>query len=124
MLANLDIHATIPAHDLERAQQFYADKLGLTPSAETPGGLVYESGSTWFLLYPSGGAGTAQHTLMGWQTDDIEAMVADLKGRGVVFEEYDWPTLKTVNSIADFGGNKAAWFKDSEGNILGLIQMS
>lgn len=122
MLANRDVHATVPATDLDRARRFYADKLGLVPTSETEGGLVYEGPSGWFLLYPSGGAGTAQHTLMGWQVEDIEAEVADLKARGVVFEEYDWPTLKTVNSIAEAPGGRAAWFKDSEGNILGLVQ--
>jgi predicted enzyme related to lactoylglutathione lyase len=102
---------------------FYAQKLGLTPSEEVPGGLVYECENTWFLLYPSRGAGTAEHTLMGWSVEDIEAEIADLKARGVKFEEYNLPDLKTVNSIASMGPNRAAWFKDSEGNILGLVQM-
>src|SRR5690348_10572503 len=118
MLANLAVHPTIPAHDLARARQFYADKLGLSPTQETPGGLMYEYGGSWFLLYPSAGAGTAQHTLMGWTVEDIGAAVADLKANGVVFEEYDLPGFKTVNSIAQTGPNQAAWFKDSEGNIL------
>jgi hypothetical protein len=60
---------------------------------------------------------------MGWETKDIEKEVADLRARGVVFEEYDYPNLKTVNGIATTGPGKAAWFKDSEGNILGLVQM-
>jgi catechol 2,3-dioxygenase-like lactoylglutathione lyase family enzyme len=123
MLANLEIHATVPAHDLERARRFYADRLGLTPARETPGGLVYEHGSSWFLLYPSAGAGTAQHTLMGWETNDIEGLVGALRARGVVFEEYDLPGLKTVNGIATTGPNRAAWFKDSAGNILGIVQL-
>jgi predicted enzyme related to lactoylglutathione lyase len=126
MLANLEVHATIPAHDLARAQKFYEQKLGLNPASEAPGGggLVYRCGPSWFLLYPSGGAGSAQHTLMGWAIDDIEAEVAALKARGVVFEEYDWPGLETANGIADTGPGRAAWFKDSEGNILGLIQLA
>jgi catechol 2,3-dioxygenase-like lactoylglutathione lyase family enzyme len=123
MLSHYEIHSTIPAHDLGRARRFYAEKLGLTPTRETPGGLIYEHGDAWFLLYPSQGAGTAQHTVAGWQVDDIEAEVAELKSRGVVFEEYDLPSLKTVNGIATTGPNRAAWFKDSEGNILGLVQM-
>ena len=123
MLANLEIHATIPASDLARARQFYAERLGLTPASEMPGGLIYQCRDSWFLLYPSGGAGTAQHTLAGWSVDDIEGEVAELKARGVVFEEYDLPSLKTVNGIATLGPIRAAWFKDTEGNILGLVQM-
>lgn len=123
MLANFQMHSTIPAQDLGRAKKYYADRLGLTPARETPGGLVYEYKGAWFLLYPSPGAGTARHTVAGWAIDDIEAEVAELKARGVVFEEYDLPSLKTVNSIATTGPNRAAWFKDSEGNILGLVQL-
>ncbi len=124
MLSQLRTHATIPAADLERARQFYADKLGLTPTEELPGGLKYETGDSWFLLYPSRGAGSATHTLIGFTTPDIEAEVAALKERGLVFEEYDFPTLKTVNSIATMAANRAAWFKDSEGNILGIVQFT
>jgi catechol 2,3-dioxygenase-like lactoylglutathione lyase family enzyme len=123
MLADLEIHATIPASDLARARRFYQEKLGLTPAEETPGGLVYRCAGSWFLLYPTSNAGTATHTLMGWQTGDIEREVAGLKARGVVFEEYNTPSLKTVGSIAAAGPNRAAWFKDSEGNILGIVQM-
>jgi catechol 2,3-dioxygenase-like lactoylglutathione lyase family enzyme len=122
MLANLEIHATIPASDLARAKQFYSEKLGLT-AIETPGGLIYQCRDSWFLVFPTRGAGTAPHTLAGWATDDLEAEVAELKARGVVFEEYDLPGLKTVDGIATTGPNRAAWFKDSEGNILGLVQL-
>jgi catechol 2,3-dioxygenase-like lactoylglutathione lyase family enzyme len=124
MLAQRDVHPTIPANDLERAKQFYADKLGLTASGETPGGLMYKCHDSWFILYPTQYAGTAQHTLMGWETQDIEQEVADLKARGVVFEEYDTPNLKTVDGIASIGSDRVAWFKDSEGNILGIVQSS
>jgi catechol 2,3-dioxygenase-like lactoylglutathione lyase family enzyme len=123
MLANLEIHSTIPATNLDRAKRFYAEKLGFTPASEMPEGLVYRCKDSWFLLYPSQGAGTAQHTVAGWATDDIEAEVAGLRARGVMFEEYDMPGLKTVNGIATIGSNRAAWFKDSEGNILGLVQI-
>jgi hypothetical protein len=75
-----------------------------------------------FALYPSAGAGTAQHTIAGWTVGDIEAEVGELRARGVVFEEYDLPNLKTVNGIAALGPNRAAWFRDSEGNILGIMQ--
>lgn len=126
MLAKLEIHATIPASDLARAQQFYQEKLGLTPAEKAPGGggLIYRCLNSWFLLYPSPHAGTASHTQMGWQTDDIEQEVAELKARGLVFEEYDAPQFKTVDGIATIGPIRAAWFKDSEGNLLGLVQMA
>lgn len=125
MLAELEIHATIPASDLARAKKFYQEKLGLTPAEEAPGGagLIYRCYNSWFLLYPSPHAGTATHTQMGWETDDIEQEVAALKSRGVMFEEYDTPALKTVEGIATSGPIRAAWFKDSEGNLLGLVQV-
>ena len=123
MLADRPIHAAFPAADLERARRFYAEKLGLTPESEGPGGLFYRCGeNTRFLLFPSQGAASGTHTQAGWTVDDIEAEVADLKVRGVVFEEYDTPSLKTIKSVASTGPAKAAWFKDSEGNLLVLLQ--
>ena len=124
MLSNLEYHGTIPAKDLERAKKFYSEKLNFHAEMEVPGGVVYRCKNSWFLLFPTQFSGTAQHTLGGWSTDDIEKEVKALKANGVVFEEYDMPGLKTENSIAKMGENKAAWFKDSEGNILGLIQMT
>jgi catechol 2,3-dioxygenase-like lactoylglutathione lyase family enzyme len=123
MISQREFHATIPAQDLNRARQFYAEKLGLQPESETPGGLIYRCKDSWFTLFPSRGVSTGQFTQAGWTTDNIEADVAELKARGLVFEEYDYPNLKTVNSIAVTGPGRAAWFKDSEGNLLGLIQM-
>ena len=123
MLANLHIYATLPAADLERARRFYAEKLGLTPAREAAGGLFYRcDGGTEFFLFPSQGTASATHTQAGWITENIEAEVAALKARGLVFEEYDTPSLKTTNSIALTGPVKAAWFKDSEGNLLGFVQ--
>ncbi|HCO02029.1 MAG TPA: glyoxalase [Actinobacteria bacterium] len=122
-LENYPVHSTVPAADLERAKAFYADKLGLEPKDEQPGGIWYEAGGIRFLLYPTPSAGTAQNTAIGFAVDDIEKVVAELKDRGVVFEEYDFPGLKTVDSIADTGPIRAAWFKDSEGNIIGVVQL-
>ena len=123
MLANLNVYATLPAADLERAKRFYAEKLGLTPEREAAGGLFYRcGGDTEFFLFPSQGMASGSHTQAGWITDDIEAEVAALKARGLAFEEYDSPSLKTVNSIVITGPVKAAWFKDSEGNLLGFVQ--
>lgn len=123
MLTNLGFHTTIPAKDLERARQYYAEKLGLTPTRETAAGLIYEGrGEQFFILFPSAGAGMGQSTQMSWETDDIEGSVNGLKARGVVFMDYDLPDFKTVNSIAMIGSHHVAWFNDSEGNILSLIQ--
>ena len=124
MLKDLKTHATLPAADLERAKQWYADKLGLTPASDSPGGVFYMvGGGTRFILYPTPNPSRGGHTQIGFSTDDIEAEVADLKGRGVVFDEYDSPGFKTVNSVADTGDARAAWFKDSEGNTIGLVQL-
>ena len=124
MLANCRIHSTLPATDLERARRFYAEKLGLTPEREEPGGLLYRCGEvSLFLLFPSQGAASGTHTQMTWRTNDIEAEVAALKARGVIFEEYDTPEVKTINSVATIGQSKGAWFKDSEGNLLVLVQV-
>jgi len=124
MLAKREVRATLPAKDLNRARKFYAEKLGLTPTSELPGGLEYQVKNSCFLLFPSSGASTGSFTQVGWETDNIEAEVADLKSKGVVFEEYNLPNFKSVGSIVNTQGNRAAWFKDSEGNLHGLIQMS
>jgi catechol 2,3-dioxygenase-like lactoylglutathione lyase family enzyme len=125
MLPDGQIHPTIPATDLARARKFYEGTLGFKPVQEMPGGIIYQAGSsTWFILYPTQFAGTAKHTVASWRVKDIKAEVADLRKRGVVFEDYDFPGLKTVNGIAEMGEIKAAWFKDTENNILGIAQMS
>jgi catechol 2,3-dioxygenase-like lactoylglutathione lyase family enzyme len=131
MLDTSDVATRLPAQDLERAKAFYAEKLGLLPIEERPGGLRYRCGNGWFALFASSGAPSGDHTQMGWEVYDLEATVAELRRRGVVFEEYDLPGLRTVNGIAEVAGNypsrggvgeKAAWFRDSEGNLLGLGQ--
>jgi len=123
MLADLHMYATLPSTDLERARRFYAEKLGLTPEREAAGSLFYHcGGGTEFSLFASQGDASGTHTQAGWITNDIEAEVAALKARGLIFEEYDTPSLKTINSVAIMGPVKAAWFKDSEGNLLGLMQ--
>ncbi len=123
MLKDSQIHTTLPAADLDRAKAFYSDKLGLTPDQQTPGGMIYRcaDGSS-FALYPTTTLASGTHTQASWFVDDIEDEVAALQARGVVFEEYDSPGLKTVGGIASLGPSKLAWFKDSEGNLLGLTQ--
>jgi catechol 2,3-dioxygenase-like lactoylglutathione lyase family enzyme len=130
MLEHSDVATRLPVQDLKRAKSFYAEKLGLEPVEERPGGLLYRCGKGSFALFLSAGAAAGTHTQMGWEVADIEATVAALRSRGVVFEEYDLPGLKTVNGIAQIAGNypskgkgeKGAWFKDSEGNLLGIGQ--
>jgi predicted enzyme related to lactoylglutathione lyase len=123
MLKNAPVVPYIPATDVARARKFYEEKVRLSPREEVAGGVVYECGDrSWVFLYPSAGAGTSQASQAFWQVQDVETEVAELRGRGVVFEEYDMPGLKTVDGIFTGGGSKAAWFKDSEGNILALIE--
>ena len=131
MLEDSKVAARIPVQDLQRAKSFYAEKLGLEPSEERPGGLLYRCGNGEFALFESAGAASGDHTQMAWEVEDIEATVERLRARGVVFEEYDFPGLRTVNGIAEVAGNypskggvgeKAAWFRDSEGNLLGIGQ--
>jgi catechol 2,3-dioxygenase-like lactoylglutathione lyase family enzyme len=124
MLTERRVHTTIPAADMERAERWYEEKLGFKPIRKLPGGSFYRAGdNSQFTIYPTPIAGKAPQTIMGFNTPDVEAEVRELKARGVVFEEYDYPTLKTVNSIATMGQVKSAWFKDSEGNILGIVQI-
>jgi predicted enzyme related to lactoylglutathione lyase len=123
MLQQAPMYAYIPARDGARARRFYEDKVGLRPGPESAGGVVYEFGrGTACFLYPTPNAGTSQASQAFWQVTDIEREVADLKSRGVTFEDYDAPGMKTEDSIATAGGAKAAWFRDSEGNIMALIQ--
>ena len=120
MLERAIVYATIPAQDIARARSFYADKLGLEPAEERPEGLRYECGNGSFLLFESSGEPSGSHTQLGWDVDDIEAAVANLRENGVVFEDYDLPDFKTVDGIADIAGERGAWFTDSEGNLLAI----
>ena len=130
MLNKGRVATRLPAQDLNRARAFYADKLGLEPVEERPGGLRYVCAGGEFALFESAGAASGDHTQMGWEVDDLEATVTHLRSRGVVFEEYDIPGLETVDGIADIEGNypskgtgeRGAWFRDSEGNMLGIGQ--
>ena len=121
----------LPAQDLERARRFYAEKLGLAPADGRPGGLLYRCAGGEFVVFASAGSSPGTFTQMAWEVDDIEATVAELKARGVVFEDVDLPGLRTVDAIADIEGNypskgatgeRGAWFHDSEGNLLGIGQ--
>jgi predicted enzyme related to lactoylglutathione lyase len=113
---------TLPTSDHERAKKFYGETLGLELEEDTPGGTFYKLGAGHVFVYPSEFAGTNQATAATLLVDDIEAAVAELRERGITFEEYDFPGLKTVDGIAEIEGEKGAWFKDTEGNILAVAQ--
>ncbi|MEV5545918.1 VOC family protein [Streptomyces sp. NPDC052309] len=128
-LARSRVATRLPARDLERARRFYSEKLGLEPVDERPGGLLYRCGGAEFVVFRSTGASSGAFTEMAWEVDDIETTVSELRGRGVVFEDVDVPGLRTRDGIAEIGGNypskgargeRGAWFRDSEGNLLGV----
>ena len=122
MFQQATITANIPAADLARARTFYAEKLGLTPDHAIEGVvLVYRTaGGSTFSVYQTDYAGQAGHTIAQWHVDDVDASVRDLQSRGVTFEHYDgMPGVEWNGDVASMGDmGKAAWFKDSEGNIL------
>jgi catechol 2,3-dioxygenase-like lactoylglutathione lyase family enzyme len=114
----------IPVGDLSTAKEFYGGKLGLTVSDDRGTAVRYETAAgTWFLVYQSRFGGTAESTCMRFEVTDIEVTVAELRARGIVFEEYDLPGVKTIDGIADHeSGARGAWFKDPDGNILQIGQ--
>ena len=124
MLQDSPMYAYIPAKDMARARQFYESKVGLKPSQQTNGGVVYEFGrGTAAFLYPTPNAGTSQASQAFWSVADVDGEIEALKARGVVFEHYDdMPGERSAAGAITAGGAKAAWFKDSEGNIMALIQ--
>ncbi|MGQ0654790.1 MAG: VOC family protein [Betaproteobacteria bacterium] len=122
MLQTAPMYAYIPAKDLDRARRFYEDTLGFKAKEVTPEGVVYEcSGKTAAYLYRTPNAGSSKASQAFWQVDDIAREVKDLKARGVQLEKYDLPGVD-AEGIVTAGGAKAAWFKDSEGNIMAVIQ--
>ena len=123
MFDSLSIYTVLPAEDLGRARAFYRDMLGLEPTMEKPGMLAYSGPSGYlFQLYETPSAGSARNTQMGISSERLEDDMAELRSRGVVFEEYDFPGLKTENGIAFVGTERSAWFKDTEGNTICISQ--
>ena len=125
MLNDSRVEANIPASDLARARDFYADKLGLTPTQQFgDAALAYRTaGGTAFNVYRTEFAGQAGHTIAQWHVADVASEVHDLKAKGVVFEVYDMPGVTWDGEVASLEGmGHAAWFKDSEGNTLCLDQ--
>jgi catechol 2,3-dioxygenase-like lactoylglutathione lyase family enzyme len=124
MLQSFPIHATAATADLDPARRWYEEKLGLVPVREDMGGVWYQfAGDTWLYLYATGSAGTARNTIAGWTMTGIEAVMTALRGTGVVFEDYDFGEMRTVDGLADFGTAKAAWFKDPDGNTFELSEV-
>jgi catechol 2,3-dioxygenase-like lactoylglutathione lyase family enzyme len=123
MLPGRRVHTTLPVSDLERSRRFYEGVLGFEPADVSPGGVTYASGDgTTFIVFPSSGRAAGTHTQMGFTVPDIEAEVRELKERGVTFETYDMPGFDATTSIASPPGLRTAWFKDPDGNLLGLVQ--
>ena len=123
MLQQFPMYAYIPAQDVVRARQFYEQKVGLKPGELIAGGVAYQLGEgTACFLYPTPNAGTNRASQAFWQVADVEREVRELRERGVTFEEYDMPDMKTVDGVMTAGGAKSAWFKDTEGNILAIVQ--
>lgn len=123
MFEALRATATIAVSDIERAKQFYGETLGLKVNDERAEGVRYQTGDgSLVLVYPSQFAGTAKSTCAAFEVGDLERAVDELRERGVVFEEYDLPGLKTVGGIAEVQGIRGAWFKDPDGNIISIGQ--
>lgn len=121
MLGNAPLTTVLPVIDMKRAREFYENKLGLQPNGLKPDGkFVYRCGGATLALFPREAGTKADHTAVSFQVGDIAAEVRDLERRGVVFNDYDLPGFKTVNHVCVLGAEKAAWFNDTEGNILCL----
>lgn len=125
MLGETSVHTTLPALAIERAKQWYQEKLGLTPVEESSGGLRYEAGGgSGFFVYPTPNPNRGGHTQMGFRITDLGTEMTALRATGVVFEDYDFPGFKTVDGVAEVNGRRSAFFKDSEGNLIGLVEYS
>lgn len=120
MLGNAPITTILPVINMERARDFYEQKLGLKPlGMHSDGNFLYAGGNgAMIALHPKESGTKADHTALSFQVQDISATVTALEQKGVVFEDYDLPGLKTVNHVCVLGAEKAAWFKDPEGNYL------
>ena len=126
MLGSKNAGATLAVSDLQRARDFYENTLGLEPLQEIPGSILYQSGSSVLLVYPSEYAGTNRATAVTWAVgDDFEAIIRDLKTKGVAFEQYDdLPDVTREGDVHAMGEFKGVWLKDPDGNILSLVNMT
>jgi len=125
MVAFVNAAPTVAVSDMAKAREFYEGTLGLTFMEEQPAGTRFQAGRGEVFVYPSQFAGTSQATVFGLEVEDVRAAVADLRSRGVTFEQYDMPGLKTdEDGLAELGGELGAWFKDPDGNIVSIAQRS
>ncbi|WP_441250240.1 VOC family protein [Kitasatospora sp. McL0602] len=125
MLSQARAQTTLPVADLAVAGEWYREKLGLEPVELHPDAAIYEiAEGTRFALFPTPNPDRGGHTQMGFMVPDVRAEVTALRERGVVFEEYDLPGLRTEDAVAEMDGRSAAWFKDCAGNLLGLVHFS
>ena len=123
MLSDHQVYAAIPTADLDAARGFYEEVLGFVPREANPAGIYYDAGGgTYFVLTRSSGKASGSHTQMAFRVSDIESEVRDLQRRGVRFEEYETP--KTIDGIATIPIGRTAWFRDPEGNLIGMIQFN
>ncbi|MFB9310485.1 catechol 2,3-dioxygenase-like lactoylglutathione lyase family enzyme [Agromyces hippuratus] len=122
MFESARAYSILPASDLERAVRYWKDTFDLDPVMTDETGVLFEIGGSRVLVYETQFAGTAKNTAFGIDTDDLESAMSELRSRGVEFADYDMPGLKTVDGVADLGGERSAWFTDSEGNILAIGQ--
>jgi len=123
MLTERRAHTTLPVVDLDRARAFWEGTLGFAPFELRPGAVLYRAGDgSVFALSRGSSAASGATTQMAFSVPDVEAEVAELTASGVVFEEYDFPGLTTVGGIGRIGAGRAAWFKDPEGNLVGVLQ--
>jgi catechol 2,3-dioxygenase-like lactoylglutathione lyase family enzyme len=124
VLDRFPVYAVLPSADVARARTWWETHTGMVPAVEDQGGLWYRCASdTWLTITRSQYAGTAQNTAASFQVDDITKVMDDLRSRGVAFEEYDLPGFKTVNGLFEYGGYRAAWFKDADGNTVEIAQV-
>ncbi len=119
MLTDASVTTMLPVVEMDRARAFYEGCLGLAPSGFKPDGkFIYQVGGSTLALFPKPEGTKAEHTAISFKVPDIAASIGELKAKGVAFEDYDFPGFKTVNHVCVLGAEKAAWFKDTEGNYL------
>jgi predicted enzyme related to lactoylglutathione lyase len=122
MLSDSDVYAMVPVKDIKEAEKFYSETLGLNKTDENMAGITYKCGRSRLFVYPTPMAGTAKSTVATWEVADIAKVVEELKSKDIEFEHYEFPGAEYEGDVHIMGGNRAAWFKDLDGNILGLSE--
>ncbi|MPZ72721.1 MAG: VOC family protein [Nitriliruptorales bacterium] len=123
MLSDCQAATMLPVSDLHRARGFYEDTLGFKPVLERDDMVQYAAAGTPFGVFVSSGRSDGSFTQMSFGAADFDAQIADLRARGVKLEEYDLPGIRTENGVAEFEGDRIAWFKDPEDNLLAISSM-